>query len=72
MKIVFKNLSIASVSRESCYDLGLRLITPWLRRNYTYLDSKTGGYGLEKALLRLEDEICRNNAFQIKKNIIFF
>ena len=49
------------LTRESCYGLGLRLITPWLTRNYTYLGSNTGNYGLENALLR--PEMCNRSDY---------
>ena len=48
-----KKYYLRTGTRESCYDFGLRLITPWLMRNYMYLGSNTGNYGLENALIRL-------------------
>ena len=61
-------------TRESCYGLGLRLITPWFMRNYTYLGSNTGNYGLENAILRLKIikmKFVVLTRFKFKKNWIF-
>jgi len=47
MDTLDRNLNFCKgYTRESCYGLGLRLITPWLMRNYTYLGSNTGRFKL--------------------------